>query len=1074
MRAELGGSPPDLKKLLRNPILAGLFLDLPYHSVQRAPRSEYEIFEAFWARIATKGRPGDEGIATALAAYFMDGQPYPLPRQRWHEVELSDDALARLDAAGWLRVEEDGAVAFAHDRLLNWAAAKALMWQHKRRQMTTESLASFLSNSSGDQDPSIRRRLGYVAMDMLWLLAEEAQNSEMLGSIVERMEDSREFGSYGEELYAHLLPTLGQRAVPILLERLNAIISGGSSDYRIRLIGRALANLARQDHVELGKAVGSLLRTASRDRQSVAIATLTATPDAAYLDRLWEIHQRRVDALEDKADGMRHEDYKASFAALRAGVARNPEWLSKRIQSADPEQEHVSELGYLLNGLEHADAPAIWKDRGDALMAKIPVNKPRSLLHCIARFGDRGKLDFVIQHLSQSEDFGSGTALYALSVLNPRAAIERLVEVGEAERSLTRNNWLPGLLRAEPDLTRQHVLALSKSEPKGRLAIETLFGQRPDELDEPLLRFVLRSLERDLREHLAAAIAGDPLWLHHPLSFLGRITRPDLLAILQAESGDELEQMITAVACSRLRVNSNWRDHVREDARRVLILIGGDGITTLLKQELESEHYWVRYGGLHWAFVRRDDGIIERLAAIARRPLPRDANGKPESEPYFEFHQAMNALAMLGADLVLVNVILDNGMSELPADLAELRALRGPMPKALTEKAAETLANEAAAERELQVALVVAWISGDGDFVPAVRGVLRRIRSRQAAWLDMPVSRSGNLAISRTNSRNSPIASLRQKKMRSSGLNALANLGDRGANLLMERLQSAGAASLTEHEGFVIGVLYAHPATRAHGVAAAVASCRRGRHFGDAPYDIAAEANDPVLRDQIVDKAFASRSFVVTEPLRAIEGLAKFDAPRAVDAIELALQSHPKIERQLCRLLVRVAPEIAAHRLVQAAMLSERDSLRSAIGQALRRLDPAVISPLIVDCMRGTVSERKAAAELAAWLPAPVFAEALGHLADRDSASEVRHAALLALEHHRQEASLLASLEEFRTASYDRRWSLLIAILETAEPCLLTDRDDPLWLGNIFSDEVPSAFQWHANKVLRQRKQKDL
>jgi hypothetical protein len=697
--------------------------------------------------------------------------------------------------------------------------------------VTTESLASFLSNNGGEKGPSIRQRLGYVAMDTLWLLAEDGRNSEMIGSIVACIEESREFGTYGEELYANLLPTLGQRAVPILLDRLNAVISSGSGDYRIRLIGRAFANLARQDHVEIGEAVGSLLQTASRDRQSVAIVALTTAPEAAYLDRLWEIHQRRTDALEDKAHRTRHEEYEASFAALRAGVAENPEWLRKRILSADPEQEHVSELGYLLNSLEHADAPAIWKDTGHVLMAKIPASKPRSLLHCIARFGDRGRLDFVTQHLSRSEDFGSGAALYALSVLDPDAAIERLAEVGEPERSFTRDNWLPGLLRAAPDLTRQHVLALAESEPKGRLTIERLFGQRPDELNEAMLRFVLRALEKDLREWFDAAIGGDPRWLNHPLRFLGRITRPDLLAILEAEVGGELERMITAVACSRLQVNSNWRDHVREAARRVLILIGGDGITTLLKQELESEHYWVRHGGLNWAFVRKDDGIIELLAAIARRPLPRDADGKPESYPHRELHQAMSALAALGADSVLVNVLLHNGVTVLPEELAELRAHRGAMPKALTQKAAETLANEAATGKELQVALAIAWMSGDDDLVPAVRAVSRKAdpASNVARYACIALQELGDESDEFT---QVAYCLARTKENAQWGLNGLASLGDRGADRLIEWLQSPGAAPRTEHEDFVIRVMYARPATRGHSVAAAMRTSTAGSCAG--------------------------------------------------------------------------------------------------------------------------------------------------------------------------------------------------------------------------------------------------
>ncbi|WP_374254136.1 hypothetical protein [Xanthobacter sp.] len=1064
--------PPDLKTLLRAPILAGLFLDLPYGSVQRAPRSEYEIFDAFWARIALKGRPGDQGIVLALAASYVDGQPYPLPRQRWGEIGLTDDIRARLDAAGWLRATERGEIAFAHDRLLNWAVAKFLVLQHQRGDLKVQGLGDILGNDHGGEGQAVWRRLGYVPMDAVWLLGEVEQNTEPLGAIVARMEDCREFGSYGEYLYTDLLPTLGQRAVPILLARLNTVISGGNGDYRVRLIGRAFAGLARQDHVELTQLVAELLRSTTRDRQSVAIAVLTVSPDAVFLDRLWEIHRGRVDALEDKAKGEQHEDHRASFAALRAGVAQNPQWLRQQILSADPQTEPVSELGYLLNGLEHAEAPAIWRETRDVLMAKVPASKPRSMLYCMARFGDREKMEFVTRHLSQPQDFASGAALYALSVLDPRAAIDRLMEVGDAERDLTRNQWLPGLLRAEPELTRQSILTLAGSKPKGRLIIETLFDARPDEMNEALLRFVLRALEQDLREGFDAAVAGDPIWLDHPLRFLGSITRPDLLAILEAEAGGELERMISAIGCSRLRVNSNLRDHVREGARHLLILIGGEGITTLLRQELESEHYWVRHGGLNWAFVRRDDGIIERLAAIARRPLPRDANGKLESEPYFEFNQAMSRLAALGVDATLVDILLESGVPEVPTDLASMRAHQGPMPNTLTERAAATLANEAATEIELRVALAVAWLSGNVDLVPNVRAVLRKADSASS------VAGYARIALLALGDRSEEFARLvlqvaRTKENAQWGLNALSSLGDRGRDLLLEWLQSPEAASRADHEALVIRALYAHPATRAQAVAAAVASCLRGHHFGDAPYDIAAEASDPALRDRILDKAFAARSFVVTEPLYAIKGLAKFDIARAVDAIALALQSHPKIERELCRLLVRLAPVAAPEKLIKAAVLIKRGSLRGAVGRALRRLDPAVVAPLLAERMRGTVLERKTAAELAGWVPAPAIADALAGLADHDSASEVRLAALMALECHRKEASLRALLDAFRTEGYEKRWSLLTAILEGADAHLLKDRDDPLWLGHVLTDELPAAFEKHANDVLRQRIQRE-
>ena len=222
-------------------------------------------------------------------------------------------------------------------------------------------------------------------------------------------------------------------------------------------------------------------------------------------------------------------------------------------------------------------------------MNKISVDKPRSLLHCIARFADREKMALVTQHLSSSKDFASSAALVALSILDPPAAIDRLVEVGDAERYFSRNQWLPLLLHAQPKLTRRRILELAKTEPEEhRLRfIVDLFWERPDEVDEAIFRFLLRTLEHDLHKHLDGTFGENQHWLYHPLDFLGRVTRPELLAIYEAEAGGELETMIAAVACSRLRTNSNFLDQIRESARRVLILIGGTGITTLVTRELE-------------------------------------------------------------------------------------------------------------------------------------------------------------------------------------------------------------------------------------------------------------------------------------------------------------------------------------------------------------------------------------------------------------------------------------------------------------------------------------------------------
>ena len=1055
--------PSDLKKLLCKPILAGIFLKLSDKSFQDAPYNEYKIFEKFWEKMAAEPYGGDAGIVTALAAHTHEGKSYPLPRPKWQRIGLDDESFARLQAAGWLRSPEHGEVEFVHDRLLNWAVAESLARKFQRGELSIDDLYDTLVVKNKEQEG---HRLGYVPMDTFWLLAERDTHSRALGQLVAKMND------YVLEDYLRLLPTLGQRSVPILLELLNRVTSDSDYDYKVNLIGTALANIARQEKIELGDTITELLNMSYRPQQSVAIAVLEAVPEPCHLDRLWELHQQRVDARANNSDWYNRADYQASFAALRAGIELDPEWLRNRILAADKDRDRIVELGYLLSELEHPDAPAIWQDTSDVLMSRLSPNKPRSLINCIAHFGDHKKIDFVIEHLSCSEDSASGAAIRALTILAPQEAIDRLIEVEENDRYLTRNEWLPHLLRVLPEQTRQGILELAQSDSRGYWLITSTFWERPNELNEAMLRFVLRTLETDLR-NLREAFTEESSIPNHPLEFLSRISCPKLLKILQTEAGGELERLIVEVALSRLHTNSGNFDHILENARRILILIGGQGITTLINRELSSEHFWVRYGGLKWAFVCADDSTIEQLAAIARRPIPRDANGKPESGSFQDFCQSLTALAALGADSVLVEVLNQTGVVDIPIHLANLRAHRSPMPKVLTNSALQMLQDAALPEDLLLTSLVIAWLSGDADFIPTVRTVLER------AEPESQIANYACIALQYLGDQSDDFARLAEhlaqtKENAEWGLNALIGLKNKGLKFLQNWIQSP---STTEYIDSVIRILYRYAETRESAVDAAVDQCRRlHRGFLDDPlYDIAAESDKPDLRKQILEVAFAERTYVAVEPLRAIQGLAKFDVARAIEAIERGLQFHPNIERDLCHLLVRIAPETAAEKLLDAIITSERESLIPATGRALRRLDSTTVAPSVVEQMSIPLSSRReSAAKLAGWLPTPEITEALDHLADHDSSINVRHAALAALERQRREKMVCTLLEDFPRAKPEHQWALLVTILEVADPYLLTDREDSLWLGQIFTEDVPRAFVHHAEAELEKRKRKEV
>ncbi|MCY3868394.1 MAG: hypothetical protein OXG87_02480, partial [Gemmatimonadetes bacterium] len=148
----------------------------------------------------------------------------------------------------------------------------------------------------------------------------------------------------------------------------------------------------------------------------------------------------------------------------------------------------------------------------------------------------------MIEHLSCSEDFASWAAFRALTILAPQEAIDRIIEVGESDLYLIRNEWLPHLLRVHPEQTRQRIFEIAQSDPKkGYRLITNIFWERPNELDEAMLRFVLRTLETDLLD-IREAFTEDPPILYHPLKFLSRISCPKLLKILQNEAGGVLER----------------------------------------------------------------------------------------------------------------------------------------------------------------------------------------------------------------------------------------------------------------------------------------------------------------------------------------------------------------------------------------------------------------------------------------------------------------------------------------------------------------------------------------------------
>ena len=152
----------------------------------------------------------------------------------------------------------------------------------------------------------------------------------------------------------------------------------------------------------------------------------------------------------------------------------------------------------------------------------------------------------------------------------------------------------------------------------------------------------------------------------------------------------------------------------------------------------------------------------------------------------------------MGADAVLVQTLWQSGIVAMPSDLAELRAHRGPLPKALSDKALGILQNALSPEDSLQTALMIAWLSKDADLILAVRSVLEQAAPESLA------ARFACIALQHLDDQSDYFARLALRVAQTEenaawGLSALRSLGDRGLESLGNWLKSQKATLRTDN-----------------------------------------------------------------------------------------------------------------------------------------------------------------------------------------------------------------------------------------------------------------------------------
>ncbi|MCG8610215.1 MAG: hypothetical protein MI864_06730, partial [Pseudomonadales bacterium] len=847
-------------------------------------------------------------------------------------------------------------------------------------------------------------------------------------------------------------------------------------DYPIKLISQALSSISTQATGDLSDLTEQLLSSSSRNRQTVGIAMATSKPSARFLDYLWELHQERCAILdcsyeESQKSSWDLEDHTHSFKALQAGIKINPDWLRQKVKSADASRDRVIQLAYLLHDLEHPMAFNIWNEVKSDLMDKIPLEKPRSLLNCIGRFGDSSQIGFLLLHLSTQKDWSISAAFSSLVKLDPDLAIEKLSETEESELVISRTQWLPQLLHLHPGKTRTKLFEIAKNERRGRRFIERLFNDWPDQLDTALLVFLLRALEADLSSKIETMCQQNAHWITSPLRLLNRINDPNLLDNLRKDAGEDLVSMVLKVAqnCVDSKFSMS-QDHVLEECRQFLIRVGGIGITLLVNHELQSANYWGRHDGLRWAFVCPNRDTIKLLEFIGCQAVTLDDNGNPDSQRSSERYHATVALAAVGDDEGLINVIWGDGPLLVANNLDSLRSSPGNIAEVHTKHAHKIINDLNATENDLIKALTLAWLSKDPHFIQPILNLLA-VAEPNGHIARMACITLNGLGKTPPEFRQFALPLMRStNNNRSSAMNILLNMGDQGFSYLAAHLRELPVEKWTASEVSVIEILSQYDEYRSETIQWAVRLyTEQSRFFPfEMPFSLAAESENAKVRELIIKDAFDDDETFVGRKAKIISALAKFDIERAIVANERHLKTSENEVRELAILLTRLSPDDAAYRLI--AIAEDRQNSLAAFGHALRKAKAKDVECRLTESISSPSKNiRAVGAELAGWLAPNRLTKVLETMLTVETEEKPRQAALQAINRkHQQEITnnLISILEK---GSCDRRWTYIISLQNLADPYLSLDPDDTLCIGRALTN-TPEIISDYLIRELEKRK----
>lgn len=1028
--------PVELFSLLKLPLLASLFVRSGHISFSQAPYSEYALFEKLWENIRTST---GASVLRELARY-VSAHPTENLFALEHALSKYERAtLEELQKAGWIELDHDSHIRFSHDRLLNWAFADAVVTDILAGKIDHNDLPTKLHLDS------IRNsRFGYVLMDVFWKLTSEPHSLAFAAELLSKIE-TETYDVHSSEFYQHLLPTLGANGLDLLAQRMAATDQVRPN---IHLIKSAVRAIGRQ--FAKGTPDPNLSRFA-RDwiggtRDESTNVGLVLVEEAGLVDLIDEVKVIHfADARAVRADIATYSSYEASFAAMKACVRKNPDWLCKQIESTrDPEE--LNALAFQLLNLEHASAPSIWGVCRDSLANG--TESARGVLACIRRFRDDVLVGYVINALGSSDSHDAGLAFCVLSAIAPDQALPQLDRMEKSELYMWRNEWV------------NELYSTRASELEEWLERTLNDGHSQHELFAVISNYASPQLTKAVVEHFAKQVTqridSDNPWLGNWKKIL---MAPSVRAETQCLAGSETEAQLVTIAKRRIDPKRGWHDHLLEDARAILLAIGGSGIQELLSLELEITRGRSAHRALEWAPLVAWPGIESMLVShVAVGGTIGDANDQLISN-----HDAIVGLTALGSEKELEQAVHSTTIRGFPLNALTLREGQ-PAFDPSTVKRIQAVLSEANKlnDKELVDQLILAALAQAPDLAPAIEHALLQREPTQTVFvhgahaaLQYPVSES--------------LASWSRPWLPNNETRRLAialHLKCGTETCHQHLLDYAGRIATTDRQlaAEIAARLPSEGKIGKDADALAIKIFNAAAYAVDA-YERVAHCGGPIERETLRQRAYyADRNFLNLRR-SAIEALATIDPLEAARAALWLAEQVPEQESFAADVVIQFGSDDQCMQLIDLCDRLKRQSLWNHVGRAFRQRSIESQKRLLEDVgSRDEISYRRAFAELAGWLGEEQRDPLHSRVAVEHS--RIVHKALrVALRRIEDLVALKATLFSLGNTQGIQATALLHTALAANEPFLLSDRGDDLYLGK-FLDRLPKYFRFFAAEQL--------